>query len=50
MAVGVGLRLKDIPRRYKFNPYFDLSGKAERKTFERKLRHAVKIFLKKEGK
>ena len=52
MAVGNTYRINSvdvIPKRYKFNPYFDLSGKTERKILERKLRHSIRQLLHKTG-
>jgi len=49
MATGNTYRINNadkIPKRYKFNPYFDLSGKTERKILERKLRHNINQALK----
>lgn len=47
MAVGTSFNFKELPKRYKINPYFEYERKSGRKIIEKTIRHAVKIYLRK---
>jgi hypothetical protein len=44
-ALKLKFNIETIPARYKFNPYYDVKSRDERKAIEKNLRHKVKQVL-----